>query len=391
MDENKNIEVKRTLEQTPETEGQTEPVKPDAAASARDLWHARNNSGKKKSADKESISDAGPVYYGSAPPKKKKPWLIFAVILAVFIILGIIFSGFSGIGTSEDGDISMASDVNEDFIGVLYIEGVIGQDDDAYSQEYVIDAIDGMMNNDSNKGMILYVNTPGGGVYESDEVYLKLRDYQENTDRPLYVYMASQATSGGYYISASADKILANRNCWTGSIGVTIGTLYNISDLLDKYGIETETITSGKNKAMGSMVAPLTSQQKKIFQSLVDEAYDQFVGIVAEGRNMDVKDVRKIADGRIYTAKQAKELGLVDQVVNSYDDVEESITEKYDLDDCEIYEFRYVADYGLFESFIKSIDKLAEASSGKSDISALTELMENEGELPLQYICEVKK
>ncbi len=81
------------------------------------------------------------------------------------------------------------------------------------------------MDNSDNEALMLYVDTPGGGVYESDELYLKIKEYQETTERPVYAYFASQATSGGYYISASADRITANRNCRTGSIGVTMGTL----------------------------------------------------------------------------------------------------------------------------------------------------------------------
>jgi len=335
------------------------------------------------------------IYYGNRPPsrkknkKSKKPLIIFLVILGCCLLLGIVaaLAGFADDGYEGSG----AADVSDDFVGVLYIEGTIASDDIDYNHEYVLDAIDGMKENDNNKGMLIYVNTPGGGVYESDEVYLSIRDYQEETGRPVYVYMASQATSGGYYISAPADKILANRNCWTGSIGVTMGTLIDISELLKEYGIKTETITSGDNKSMGSMTEPLTSEQKKILQSMVDEAYDQFVGIVAEGRNMDEKKVRKIADGRLYTAKQANELGLIDEVVESYDDAVAAMKADCKLGDCEFYDFKYEAEYDIFGTLIESINKLAEASESQSDINALIELMEKEGQMPLQYMCEVTK
>ena len=138
--------------------------------------------------------------------------------------------------------------------------------------------------------------------------------------------MQSQATSGGYYISASCDKIIANRNCWTGSIGVTMGTLMDISELLENLGIKTNTITSGANKAMGSSYEAMTEEQREIFQSLIDEAYDQFVGIVADGRDMSEKEVRKIADGRIYTAKQALDNGLIDAIGTMEDAVQVGIT-----------------------------------------------------------------
>ncbi|MDO4485163.1 MAG: signal peptide peptidase SppA [Bacillota bacterium] len=342
---------------------------------------------------KRTLAGNDTVYYGKAPDKgkKKKPLLIFVAILVAFIIMGIIIKGTSAFVSDDDKNASGASDIREDYVGVLYIEGTIGEDDEAYSQEYVVDAIDGMTESRHNKGMLLYVNTPGGGVYESDEVYLRIRSYQEKTGRPVYVYMASQATSGGYYISASADKIIANRNCWTGSIGVTMGTLVDISGLLDKYGIKTETITSGRNKAMGSMTEKLTAEQKKIMQSLIDEAYDQFVDIVASGRNMKPEEVRKIADGRIYTAKQAEKLGLIDEVTDSYESAESDMLSECGLEDCEVYDFRYVAEESLLESFVRTIDKASAAVSSDGDVAALTELMEKTGEVSLQYLCEVKK
>ncbi|MFR0902395.1 MAG: signal peptide peptidase SppA [Anaerovoracaceae bacterium] len=166
-----------------------------------------------------------------------------------------------------------------------------------YNHQYILNAIDAMIYDDNNKGLILYINTPGGSVYASDEVYLKIREYQEITGRPVYSSMQSQATSGGYYISAPCDKIIANRNCWTGSIGVTMGTFIDLSELLGNLGIKTETITSGDNKSMGSSTEPMTDEQRAIFQALIDEAYEQFVGIVAEGRGMTDAEVKN-SDGR---------------------------------------------------------------------------------------------
>ena len=111
-------------------------------------------------------------------------------------------------------------------------------------------------------------------------------EYKEVTGRPIWAYFASQACSGGYYIGMAADKVYANRNCWTGSIGVIV-SLMNCRDLYDKLGIKEIDITSGANKAMGSSGLDLTQEQYDILQSLVDEAYDQFVGIVSTGRGMD--------------------------------------------------------------------------------------------------------
>lgn len=324
--------------------------------------------------------------------RKKKSIIIFAAIVAGIVLLAVI-ARWAGIGDNINGELSGASGIHTDFVGVLFIEGTISDDDSSgtYSHEYALDAVDGMMENDNNKGLMLYVNTPGGGVYESDELYLKIKEYQDSTGRPVYAYFADQATSGGYYISASADRIAANRNCWTGSIGVTIGNLYDISGLLEKYGIKVTTITSGRNKAMGDITGGLTDEQKQIFQSLVDESYDQFVGIVVEGRNLDEAYVRHLADGRIYTAKQAKQLELIDVIVDTYDDAVDDMRNKCDLGDYEVYEFRYEPEYSILSSLVMSVEKLADASAEDGDIRALTELMGDNNKMPLQYMCEVSK
>jgi protease-4 len=210
-----------------------------------------------------------------------------------------------------------------------------------YQHQWTIDQIKTLKEDNLNTGLIVYVDSPGGGVYESDELYLALEDYKKETGRPVYSYMASMAASGGYYISCASDKIFANRNTWTGSIGVTIGTLYDFSGLLENYGVKSVTITSGKNKAMGDYTKPMPPEQLAIFQSLVDEAYDQFVGIVANGRQMDIEIVRKIADGRIYTAKQAKDLMLIDKI-GTFDEAVFDMKSKYKLQDSEVIDISYV-------------------------------------------------
>lgn len=146
-------------------------------------------------------------------------------------------------------------------------------------------------------------------MYEAEELYRKLTEYKEKTGRPVWTYMGHFAASGGYYVSAPSDKIYANPNTTTGSIGV-IMSMEDVSGLYEKLGIRSVSITSGKNKDMSQ----LNDEQIAIYQSQVDEAFDRFVEIVAAGRNMSDAEVREIADGRTYTAKQAKENGLVDEI-----------------------------------------------------------------------------
>ena len=223
-----------------------------------------------------------------------------------------------------------------DYIGQLNIVGTIQDSDqitsyalteNQYNHSLYMKFVDQMMEDTNNKGIFLYVDSPGGTVYHSDELYLKLMEYKEKTNRPIYAYFANQACSGAYYISMAADKIYANRNCWTGSIGVII-SLMNYEKMLDKVGVAEIDITSGKNKTIGSAAHPMTKEQKEILQSLVDEAYDQFTGIVADGRKMDIKKVKELADGRIYSALQAKESNLVDEIMG-FEDTKEAVTASF--------------------------------------------------------------
>lgn len=283
---------------------------------------------------------------GGKPKKKMAAWKKGLIVLAIIIVCVVLLTAgcnklADGITIKVNGGTSneVTTNYTEPYIGTLYVQGTIDEyGTGTYNHQYLLNAIDAMMEDSCNEGIILYVDTPGGSVYASDELYLKIKEYQEKTERPVYSSMQSQAASGGYYISAPCDKIIANRNCWTGSIGVTMGTFIDISQLMEDLGIKTTTITSGDNKAMGSNFDEMTAEQRQIFQSLVDEAYDQFVGIVAEGRGMDEAVVRTLADGRIYTAKQAAENGLVD-AIGTYEEAIADMQETYGLGDCAVEDF----------------------------------------------------
>ena len=279
---------------------------------------------------------------------------------------------------------------NKDFVGVINIEGEIGASssnsltsDSTYNHDFYLKYIEKMEQSDKNKGILLYVDSPGGAVYESDEMYLKLMEYKEKTKRPIWAYFASQACSGGYYISMAADKIYANRNCWTGSIGVIV-SLTNCKKLYDKLGIKEIDITSGKNKAMGSQGLELTKEQRGILQSLVDEAYDQFVGIVADGRKMDKSAVKKIADGRIYSAKQAKEINLVDEVGSLKDEKKAFAKEAGFSEDITYYTPEKDSLLGMFSSIFGAVKDIAP----KSDIDLAEDIVKNNGNGVLKYYAK---
>lgn len=321
--------------------------------------------------------------------KKKKPAWVKALIIIACILLGIILLG-AGCDSilSSDPPNDVVTDFGHDYIGTIYIEDTIDEYGVGYyNHQYLLNSIDAMIEDDENKGMILYVNTPGGSVYASDELYLKIREYQEKTGRPVYSSMQSQATSGGYYISASCDKIIANRNCWTGSIGVTMGSFIDVSELLDKLGVKTTTITAGDNKAMGSNTEPMTAEQQAIFQSLVDEAYEQFVGIVAEGRNMEVDQVKVLADGRIYTAKQALENGLIDKI-GTYEEAIYDMQETYNLTDVAVEDFQSEPTADL----ASLLGIIAEQSNteGITDADAIGSLLKLNGSFRVSYISNIQ-
>ena len=329
--------------------------------------------------------------------KKMAGWKKGLIVLAIIIVCVVLLTagcskladGISikvgGSGTNSE----VTTSYTEPYIGTLYVQGTIDEySAGTYNHKYLLNAIDAMMDDSLNKGMILHVDTPGGSVFASDELYLKIREYQETTGRPVYSAMQGQATSGGYYISASCDKIIANRNCWTGSIGVTMGTFLDISQLLEDLGIKTTTVTAGSNKAMGGNFDPMTAEQKAIFQSLVDEAYDQFVGIVAEGRDMDVNTVEKLADGRIYTAKQAVENGLVD-AIGTYEEAISDMQEAYDLGDCNVEDFMPPSSNDLYSLLGISAE---ERSSGVlTEADMIEELIALNGTFRVSYISSVSR
>ncbi len=296
---------------------------------------------------------------------------------------------WSSLFKEMEGDITLPT---EDFIGVLNIVGEIkpsssstslwgSEEAGQYDHDTYMKYVDQLIDADNNKGILLYVDSPGGTVYESDELYLKILEYKAATGRPVYAYFASQACSGGYYIAMAADKIYANRNCWTGSIGVIV-SLVNYKKLYNKLGIKEIDITSGRNKSMGSGGLDLTEEQYDILQSLVDEAYDQFTDIVSTGRGMDIGKVKKLADGRIYSAKQAKEANLVDEI-GFLEELKAVIEKENNLGASVLYHEPEAASdiFGSLMGYVKELQP-------KSELEFATDIMENDGNGVLMYYAD---
>jgi len=163
----------------------------------------------------------------------------------------------------------------------------------------------------SVKAVVLRIESPGGSAAASQEIANEIHRFKEETGKPVVVSMGDVAASGGYYISVYADKIVANPATLTGSIGVISEFIY-IEGLLEKLGLEMEVVKAGEHKDMG--IRPLTDEEQQIMQAITDDLYEQFVGAVAEGRNLTVGKVKTLATGQLYTGGQALDLGLIDEL-----------------------------------------------------------------------------
>jgi protease-4 len=192
-------------------------------------------------------------------------------------------------------------------IASLTLEGVISD-----SRDFV-DQLKDYGKRSAVKSVVIRINSPGGGVAASQEIYEAIKKFREETKKKVVVSMGSVAASGGYYAACGADKIFANPGTITGSIGV-IAEWYNYGDLLRWAKMQDVVIKSGTFKDAGSGTRPLTDEEKVYFQSLINNMYNQFVATVASSRKMKDEDVRKLADGRVYTGQQAKADGLVDEL-----------------------------------------------------------------------------
>ena len=266
----------------------------------------------------------------------RKGFYIFCIILLFCVGLAI----FTTAGSSV---------LAANYIAVLDIKGTISQNDGyTYDQQYLLDSVEELTADGHNKGLLLRIDSPGGAVYQIDELYLKLMDYKEQTGRPVYAAVEGYAASGGYYEACAADKIYANRNSITGSIGVIMGEFVDMSGLLDQLGVDVSYITSGANKSMGNVYQPLTEEQKAIYQSICDEYYGRFVEIVAQSRSMDEAAVRKLADGRVYSAAQAQQNGLIDGL-ESFDDTLQRLTDDLGYEAINVQYYSYTAPAGLMD------------------------------------------
>ena len=246
-------------------------------------------------------------------------WILISVIVGFILPVCscaiLIVASIASLNSLSNGPTASLDD--SDAVAVVRVEGsILSSDDETFTtgsatSSIIIGDLRAAAEDPTVKAIVLRVDSPGGSVTGSAQI----QEVIAEIDKPIITSMASLAASGGYYISAPTDYIFARPDTFTGSIGVIL-TLYNAKELIDDLGVDVIHITSGDNKAIGSSWEELTPEHQAIFESLVDEAYDDFVQIIVDGRQLDEEIVRQIADGRIYTGRQALANGLVDELGN---------------------------------------------------------------------------
>lgn len=325
---------------------------------------------------------------------KKTGMIVFVVLIVVAVFLSLIrgWSRPSAVDNpisksllersekklgifSGNEDLKEYHNPGQAYIARLHIKGTIQEESEHYNQKWLISTIDDLQYDEDNVGIILDVDSPGGTVFEADEAYLRLLEYAE--EKPVYAYLESLAASGGYYISCAASHITANRNTLTGSIGVIAGQSVDLTGLMEKYGVKVETFHSGRNKVMGNYSEPLTDEQREIMQSISDECYEQFVGIVAKSRKMKIDAVKELADGRVYTANQAKKNGLVDAIGTWDEALTYMENECFDGEEIFVEDFEYEPEMNFYRYFM--------GARMKSAVEVLPEAVEKVVNPKLKY------
>jgi protease-4 len=318
---------------------------------------------------------------GANSMKNRKTWYW---IIGLTVVGLLVCGGLIGLGLWAAG--SLGSDDGLAFgpgVAIVRVEGIIlpgeapppnpfgGATGTAYSQQ-IIDDLEQANENEDVAAIVLFVDSPGGSAFASDEVALKINEI----DKPIIAAMGSVAASGGYYVSAPTDEIWAASQTLTCSIGV-ISQFPNFEEFAEEYGITFITIKSGKFKDMGNPFREFTEEERKLMEAITEDIYGDFVAVVAEGRGMTDQEVREIADGRICTGKQAMEMDLVDHLGH----LPEAIERAAELGGLEgkprIIEYR--RESGFFEAFGASLYR-------PSPLEELQQLLHYHSGSPFMYL-----
>jgi len=304
-----------------------------------------------------------------------KRWaaLGIAVVLFAFSIITNFLTSFAfkNVETSLTQLLASSSGFTEEIIesgsdlkkiAVLDVNGTIQDTGDAtslfsadgYNHQSFMQMLNQVKDDSTIKGVVIKVNSPGGTVVESAQIHDKIKQIQAETKKPVYISMGSMAASGGYYISAPADKIFASPETLTGSLGVIMQSI-NYAGLAEKYGVDFVTIKSGPYKDIMSPSREMTEEERKILQSMIDNSYEGFVKVISEGRNMPANRVKEIADGRVYDGRQAKEINLIDEFGYT-EDVIKALKKDHNLEGAKVV--KYTDSLGFGSMFKMSAQKI---------------------------------
>src|ERR1051325_7124065 len=236
-------------------------------------------------------------------------WLLLGG--GAFVLLAVIIIAISITFSSDDS----ADFPFSDRIQVVDVEGELIQSGS------ILDQLKRYEDSNSVKAILLNIDSPGGGVAVSQEIYTEIKRLREKKDKTIVAYLSSTGASGAYYISCAANKIVANPGTIVGSIGV-IAEWVNYADLLQWAKLKDIVFKTGEFKDTGSPSRPITENERKYFQGLIDDMYVQFVEAVSSGRKLDLQEDRTMADGRVFTGRDAKERKLIDEIGNFQDAVD---------------------------------------------------------------------
>lgn len=331
-----------------------------------------------------------------------KRWAALAIAFGLFIFSVLINFLTTFAFTDVESSVSKLFEANDEMfqekvlkegdeakkIAVLDVNGTIQDTGEAqsilsnggYSHQEFMKELEHVKTDHTVKAIIIRVNSPGGGVVESAEIHDKIQEIQKDTKKSVYISMGSMAASGGYYISTAADKIFASPETLTGSLGVIMQG-YNYAGLAEKYGVKFETIKSGPYKDIMSPTRDMTKEERKILQNMIDHSYEGFVNVISEGRGLSVKEVKKIADGRVYDGRQAKQLHLIDQF-GYFDDCIKQMKEDHDLAGAQVVS--YTENFGIGSLFNMSASKII--GNKDAELTNLLKLMSQSNSPRLMYL-----
>ncbi len=268
---------------------------------------------------------AGPAAPPPEPPKGAS-WslrlLIILYALSVIAALAVIFRESPPPAAKVPGRLKLLAASKQDAVGWLTIHGPIFESETGRLWERGVEEwarrLRALADRAEVKAIVLDINSPGGSVGAVQELHSAIRRVREEKKKPVVALLGDVAASGGYYLAVGCDKVVAHPGSLLGSIGVIFNTM-NVEGLLAKIGVKSQPIKSGRFKDIGSPVRPMTPEERQMLQDLIDDAYGQFFAAVLAGRRIPEEELRTLADGRIFTGRQAKPLGLVDELGDSRD------------------------------------------------------------------------